>query len=132
VNKTMRILAGLFLLLSLTLTAQAQRGGMQYLGEANVDGGVDHDNIVVTRAEGVFRAIQLRVEKGAIEFDRAIIHYGNGQSQDIAIRSRIPAGGETRVIDLPGDRRVIRSVEFYYRRGGWGERRPKVRLFGLR
>ena len=32
------------------------------------------------------------------------------------------------VIDLPGDRRVIQSVEPWYARANWRENRPLVRL----
>ena len=66
-----------------------------------------------------------------VRFDHVVVHFGNGSSDPIAIRSRIPAGGKTRVIDLPGNRRVIQSVEFWYERGGWGPAKPKVRLWGV-
>jgi hypothetical protein len=59
------------------------------------------------------------------------VHFGNGSSDPIAIRAKIPAGGKTRVIDLPGNRRVIESVEFWYERGNWASARPKVRLWGM-
>jgi len=119
----------LLLILALTTIAFAQK--WEYLGEANVDGAVDHDRIVVTAAKGEYRAIQIRVEKGAILFDHVVAHFGNGSSDPISIRSRIPAGGKTRVIDLPGNRRVIESVEFWYESGNWASQKPKVRLWGL-
>src|SRR5215471_10427870 len=102
-----------------------------YLGDAHVDGGQDHDNIKVGRHDGRFRAIQLRVSGGEIFFERVLVHYGNGQTEELAIRDRIPAGAATRPIDLPGDRRVIESVELWYGKARW-EHRPKVSLFGLR
>lgn len=102
-----------------------------YLGEANVDGRQDHDNISVSGSRGAFRAIQIRVLKAPIEFDRVVVHYGNGNAEPIEIRSTIPPGGQTRVIDLPGDRRVIQRVEFWYARAHPGSSRPKVRLFGM-
>lgn len=128
------VMSLLMVLLGLSVAVSAQpRGRWEYLGEANVDGGVDHDSISVTAAEGRFRAIQIKVQGGAIRFDRVIVHYGNGQQEPLQIRARIPAGGQTRAIDLPGERRVIQSVEFYYERGNWrNNRRPKVRLFGIR
>src|SRR6266852_4012732 len=102
-----RLIGILLLIAGFSQLSQAQRGRWEYLGEANVDGAVDHDNIVVTRARGEYRAIQIRVEKAPIEFDRVVVHFGNGRAETIQIRNRIPAGGQTRVIDLPGDRRVI-------------------------
>ena len=124
--------AVLALAMAFGMAASAQpRGEWTYLGEAHVDGAVDHDRIVVTAAKGEYRAIRLRVENGPILFDRVVVHFGNGSSDPISIRHKIPAGGETRVIDLPGDRRIIESVEFWYERGNWANpRRPKVSLFG--
>jgi hypothetical protein len=129
-SNTIRAFGFAVLLLSSSAVAQAQR--WTYLGEANVDGAADHDNIVVSGSRGAFRAIQIKVQRAPIEFDRVVVHYGDGDSEPIHIRSRIPAGGQTRVIDLPGNRRLIRSVEFWYARASRSSRRPKVRLFGLR
>ena len=128
--KTFRAVGFLVLLLGCSAVALAQR--WQYLGEANVDGAVDHDNIVVSGSRGAFRAIQIKVQRAPIEFDRVVVHYGDGDSEPIQIRSTIPAGGQTRVIDLPGNRRIIRSVEFWYARASRSPRKPKVRLFGMR
>ena len=127
--KTIRAIGFAVLLLSCSAVSLAQRWA--YLGEANVDGAVDHDNIVVTGSRGAFRAIQIRVQKAPIEFDRVVVHYGDGDSEPIHIRSKIPAGGQTHVIDLPGNRRIIRSVEFWYARASRSPRKPKVRLFGM-
>jgi hypothetical protein len=123
----------LTILLGICAVAQAQPGrGWTYLGEAHVDGAVDHDRIMVTAARGEYRAIRIRVENAAIEFDRVMVHFGNGTSTPIALRHRIRAGDQTRVIDLPGDRRIIESVEFWYARGNMrNPERPKLTLFGL-
>ncbi len=61
-NPRVRIL-GLFLLVSCaSLSAQGVQGGrMVHLGDAHVDGAVDHDTIRVGRTQGTYRAIQLRV-----------------------------------------------------------------------
>ena len=102
-----------------------------YLGEANVDGAVDHDSIKVGTNEGRFRAIQLRVEKNPIHFDHVVVRYIDGSSQTLEVRGEIPAGGATRVIDLPGERRILRSVDLWYARANWGGQRPRVTLWGL-
>jgi len=109
----------------------AQNGRMVRLGDAHVDGSTDHDSIRVGRSDGSFRAIQLRISGGAVNFERVIVRYGDGSQEEIPVRSRIPNGGRTRIIDLPGARRIIRSVDLWYSKDRW-TRRPKVTLYGLR
>jgi hypothetical protein len=106
-------------------------GRWAYLGSRRVDGHRDHDVIRVGSRDGKFRAVQLRVRGGAVDFQRVIVHFGNGTSEEIAFRERIPDGGRTRPIDLPGDRRVIRSVELWYSKESW-HRLPKVEVYGIR
>jgi hypothetical protein len=119
------------LVLAFCTSLYAQRGQWTYLGDAHVDGMQDHDSIKVGRAAGAYRAIQLRISGGAINFERVIVRYGNGTQEEISIRSRIPDGGQTRVIDLPGERRMIQSVDLWYGKDKWS-RRPKVSLYGVR
>jgi len=125
------LLTALLLLTGSSQLLHAQRG-LQYLGEANVDGQVDHDNIKVGESQGTFRAIRLKVDVAPVRFDRVIVHYGDGEAVPISIRSTIPPGGQTRVIDLPGNHRFIESVEFFYERATGNPSKPKVRLFGQR
>jgi len=121
----------LFVLLALSATLRAQREEWVFLGDRHVDGQIDHDVIHVGRVEGKFRAIQFRVEGGAVEFDRVVVHFGNGTEERLDVRERVPGGGHTHAIDLPGDRRRIESVEMWYSKARW-EHRPKVALFGIR
>lgn len=133
-------IAGLVMCLTLSASLSAQdydrddrgyRGRWAHLGNAHVDGAQDHDNIRVGMRDGRFRAIQLRVSGGTINFERVIVHFGNGSQEDLVIRQRIRSGGRTRPIDLPGERRVIESVELWYGKDSW-HRRPRVDLFGIR
>ena len=130
-NALQVILAALLLtIFGQALYAQGN-GRWVYLGEANVDGSADHDRIKIGRDDGRFRAIQIRVERAPIEFQRVVVHFGNGADEEIAIRNRINAGGQTRAIDLRGRERVIESVEIWYARARYGSAKPKLRLFGL-
>jgi len=116
--------------LALCTSLYAQRGQWEYLGDAHVDGAQDHDSIKVGKSAGTYRAIQLRISGGGINFERVIVRYGNGEKEEIPIRARIPDGGQTRVIELPGRRRFIRSLDLWYGKDKW-EGRPKVSLYGL-
>lgn len=116
----------------LSRAAVAQRGDWVSLGQRTVTDRADHDQIAVTAARGDFRSIKLTVQRAAVDFHRVVVHFGNGQSQTIELRSTIPAGGESRAIDLEGTDRVIRSVEFWYDAKTVRGRRAVVRLFGRR
>src|SRR6187549_3645499 len=85
-----------------------------FLGERAVTDRQDHDNIPVTGQRGQFHSIKLAVKVRAVDFHKVVVHFGNGADFEVELRHTIPAGGESRVIDLPGDRRNIRSVDFWY------------------
>lgn len=118
------------ILLVLSFGPATYARGWVYLGEAHVDGEADHDKIKVGRSEGRFRALQIRVDYAAVEFNHVVVHYANGTSEELRIRQKIRAGGSTRNIDLAGRDRAIDSVEFWYERANYGSRRPRVRLYG--
>ena len=53
-------------------------------------------------------------------------------NQNIDIRTKIKAGGETRAIDLDGRNRLIKKVVFIYRTGKDESKRATVVLYGRR
>ena len=141
-SKSIRMFSLLLLVLSFGFDASAQRrdrddryrrddGRWERLGDSRVDGRQDHDNIRVN-ARGRFRAIRFFVQGGDIEIQRVVVHFDNGADTEVEVRDRIRNGRTTRAIDLPGDERRIRSVEFWYGRENWGRSRPQLVLYGRR
>lgn len=132
-SKITRIAGTLLLLLGIGQAAFAQGGKRWvFLGQTTVNGEKDFDRIGIGRGEGRFQSIQLRVAGGPVEFQRVVVNYANGTSEEVEIRDRIPAGGQTRAIDLRGGERVISSVDFRYSKGNWSRRSfPRVSLYGL-
>jgi hypothetical protein len=127
-----RIIWAFLLLVSVGQAAFAQ-GARRWvlLGQTTVDGQRDRDTIAIGRSEGRFRSIQLRVFGAPVEFQRVVVRYGNGTSEEVEFRDNIPAGGQTRAIDLRGDDRVISSVDFLYSKARWRHgARPRVTLYG--
>ncbi|MEB3312363.1 MAG: hypothetical protein VKJ02_19225 [Snowella sp.] len=102
------------------------------LGERIVADKLDHDTIPVTIARGNFRRIQFRVKEQAIQILRLVVHYGNGDADKIEVRQSIPAGGESRIIDLKGGDRIIQKIEFWYEAKSLGNKRALVRVYGIR
>jgi hypothetical protein len=111
-----------------TISLPAQAQVWDFLGDTQIDGTCDHGRIQVTRRNGVFHAIQLRVSD-AIFFDRVIVHFGDGTSEELAVQGRIWPGGKNRVIGFPGQLRVVESVELWYYKEPW-EHSPRVILYG--
>lgn len=113
-----------------SLVAQAQT--WKLLGTRKVTFRTEKDVISVGADEGVFKKIKLTVKKSGIRFHDMKVHFSNGDIIDVEIRRVIPAGGETRVIDLPGNKRNIKKVVFWYESTKKNSKRATVRLFGLR
>jgi hypothetical protein len=132
-SKITRIAVALFLLMGIGQAALAQGAKRWvYLGQTTVNGQRDFDRIGIGRSEGRFQSIQLRVAGGPVEFQRVVVNYSNGASEEVEVRDRIPAGGQTRAIDLRGGERSISSVDFRYSRANWAWRSlPRVSLYGL-
>ena len=141
--KTSRILIALTLSLVMSSSAfagsqipaeliisEALIGGWEKLGSKKVNYGLDRDEIIVTAAEGRFSKMKLKVKKSAVNMHKLIVHYGNGDSQNVQLKNTIRAGGESRVIDLNGGKRVIKKVVFWYDTKNLANRKAVVEVWG--
>ncbi|MBC7884868.1 MAG: hypothetical protein H7X99_05300 [Saprospiraceae bacterium] len=100
------------------------------LGERKVNRGLDHDQIQVGAGDGVYSKLKVIVRNSGINMHRMVVHYGNGEKQEIVIREDIRKGGESRIIDLEGNRRVISKVDFWYDTKGLINDKAVVELWG--
>jgi hypothetical protein len=110
----------------------AQTPAWKLLGLRKVKLRTERDAILVGADEGTFKSIKLTVKKSAINMKDLKVHFSNGDVFDVKIRKIIPAGGETRVIDLPGAKRNIKKVVFWYKSTKRKDKEATVRLWGLR
>jgi hypothetical protein len=100
------------------------------LGERKVEGGADHDTIHVGKGDGKFVAVAIVVERSAIELYDMVITFGDGSTWSPNVRWVFKEGTTSRVIDLPGDARWIKKVEFRYGNLAGGGK-AQVELWGL-
>jgi hypothetical protein len=114
------------------LDAPGLQRGWVLLGQRVVNDRIDHDVIAVTVDRGDFKSIKLVVERAPVDFHRVVVYFGNDTKQEVEVRKTVPAGGETRVIDLVGKDRVISRVQFWYDAKTIRGRRAAVRLLGRR
>ena len=114
-RRSLAFLALVAVVLTLALpSAAAARDGWTLLGERRVTDRADHDTIAVTASRGDFRKLQFRVTGRPVQFHRVVVHFGDGSDQTIELREVIKAGNRSRVIDLEGGDRVIRSIDLWY------------------
>ncbi|HEX8386571.1 MAG TPA: hypothetical protein VF576_10320 [Rubricoccaceae bacterium] len=122
-------------LLALGCAAPAGLPGWTRLGERTVSPRVERDVIAVGARAGRFERVKLAVSGRAVTFHDVEVHYVDGTRQDVALRQRVPVGGETRAVDLAGqDRRIARVVFVYETVRTRDPRDPRavVSLYGWR
>ncbi len=102
-------------LVCLGLAPTAAQARWEQLGCKKVGFLVDKDVIHVGRGEGRFRSIRLLVSGNKVHMMDLKVIYANGQPDDIPVRDEIRAGGQTKPLDLKGERRAIKEIEMVYR-----------------
>jgi hypothetical protein len=102
--------------------------GWTMLGERRVDGNrEDYDRIDVPRSERRFSKLTLVVLDSDLEMIDMIVQLGHGEPFHPEINAFFRENSRTKVIDLPGDERRIRGIEFRYRNlPGGGRARIQV------
>jgi hypothetical protein len=130
-NTIMRMLLLFSVLGGALITTSSMAPAWKLLGTRTVNWAVDHDEVIVTGFEGDFEAIQIKVFRAPVHFRSVKVHFRNGGVQDIDLREVIPAGGQSRVIDLNGTERVISRITFWYDTARPAVRgRAVVKIFG--
>ena len=104
--------------------------GWEKLGTKMVNMQADHDEIIVTVAEGVFTKVRLKIMKAPIHLLNMNIVFGNGTNKNVVFNKKFAAGSMTRIIDLPGNKRIIKKVKLNYKSVPVGKGRAVVSLWG--
>jgi hypothetical protein len=112
------------------IDAAAALEGWERLGIRTVEFRQDRDTIFVGRNEGRFRALMLEVTDGSVEMDNIRVVFGNGRSFSPPIRLVFEENSRSRVIDLPGAARIVRSITFNYRSLNRRQGRATVTVYG--
>ncbi len=117
-----------FLLITSSFTLNYMQ--WEHLGSRTVNYRLDKDVITVTAKEGGFKKLKIKVTGGAVNMHRMVVQYGNGQKDVIQLRHNFSRKSATRLIDLKGNKRVIRDITFFYDTKDLSRKRAKVHVFG--
>jgi hypothetical protein len=108
-------------------------GSWRILGTTQAKFSADHDAIIIKGPFDYFRKLKFKVTDAPLNMIRMVVTYDDGGlPENIAIRHNIPQGGESRVIDLKGGRRKLKSVQFWYDTKGFLKGKADVTLFGIK
>lgn len=104
----------LFLLCSVSFASAQRIGRWEKIGEKSVNLYTDRDVMRATH-KGYFSKIKIHVNDNPVEFKKVVVKFLNGSSHELNLPRYIAAGGETRILDLPRYKRIIKEIVFYYK-----------------
>jgi len=121
----------------LIATKTGPPGTWQELGTVTVKDTVNHDDIVLV-GQAEYRSLKFKVQEAPVNILNMNVIYQNGKVDQFNLKYQIPAGGESRVIDLKTDNlktgvRKIRRVTIWYQIDGLAHTNTaKVTLWGMK
>jgi hypothetical protein len=118
---------------TLVLLADSRRQPVvewQELGCKSVGFLIDRDVIRLDTTER-YRALRLRSSGFAIRLEEMGVRYGNGVRDRYVIQTTIPSNGRTGQIDLRGEARRIREIDFIYSSGVISNVKTRLCVDGL-
>jgi hypothetical protein len=120
-----------FILIAACVAGAAQSPGRwELLGQSEVDFKNDHDQIDVGRKEGKFKQLEVRVKNAPIEVSNMVVTFGNDETFKPKLRYKFTEKSTSRVIDLPGERRTIKRIDFNYKSTNRREGKGTVEVLG--
>ncbi len=108
------IIAGITFSFTTSKTIQSEADWV-LLGEKKVNMTADHDELIVGASEGVFTKIKFRVANAPLYVRNVNIVFRNGDQKNIVIKQKFKKNAESRVFDLPGNKRIIKKIKFNYK-----------------
>jgi hypothetical protein len=120
-----------FILIAACVAGAAQSPGRwELLGQSEVDFKNDHDQIDVGRKEGKFKQLEVRFKNAPIEVSNMVVTFGNDETFKPQLRYKFTEKSTSRVIDLPGERRTIKRIDFNYKSTNRREGKGTVEVLG--
>jgi len=100
------------------------------LGKRRVSKGADHDVIMVTARKGTFRKLKFKVTKSPVHINSIKVVYANGSSEIIHVKKNFRRGEFSRVIDLKGNKRIIKKIVFNYHTKFLARGKARIHVYG--
>jgi len=129
-KKIYAIVTAVLLLSFLSCKANIVPPGWDFLGKKQVNLTVDHDVLQIPPAVKALKRLLFVVRMNDLELYDVKIHFRNGEVYDAKFRGRFLANRDTQIVDLPGEARNIKQIDFRYRSLLRTARRAEVEVYG--
>ena len=100
------------------------------LGERSVEATDNGMTSVDASNSSSVKAIKIKVKKGGINLHRCEVWFKNGTKKSVDLRNDVPAGSESREIDLSDKNNSVSKVVFWYDTRNYGKQNAEVELWG--
>jgi hypothetical protein len=105
--------------------------GWHKIGESKVDFKNETDKMLILVANR-FSSLKIKVTEAPIKLESFIIYFDNKEKKIVPIGQEFKAPGETKKVDLGGEKNV-KEVEFTYKTvGNQKEKKAHVELWGFK
>lgn len=108
---------------------KADAEGWFLLGQQQADHRTERERFEVGRGQS-YRELRVTVQGAPLAISEMIVTFGNEKQFKPSIRQQFDSTASSQVINLPGDKRSIKHVDFVYRTSASGTGKATVMLHG--
>jgi hypothetical protein len=125
--KKIQVIAALAFVIG--LMSFTHKRGWNFMGDKQVNYAIDRDVIWVT-GHDIYKQVKVRITDAPLNMHDMEIYFENGEKQNVNLRQNFSQGSWSRVIDLPGNNRRIKKIEFVYDTKNAGRGKARVAVWG--
>lgn len=127
--KGSRIFCPAILLITIVSMSAFTFAKWKFIGQKEAKYGPDRD-VMFVQGNDVFKALKIKVVDAPLDMMDFDIYFENGEKMNVPIQKNFRQGEESRVIDLPGNKRRIDRISFLYDTQGVMKGRANVLVYG--
>lgn len=124
-------LLSLFAVIALLSSFSAGPKNWKFIGDKIANYSTDRDVLYVT-GNDIFTKVKLHVTDAPLNMQDMDIFFENGDKQNVGLRNNFAQGSWSREIDLPGNIRRIKKIEFVYDTKNVGRGKARIAVWGKR
>lgn len=103
----------------------------KFIGDKIANYSIDRDVLFVT-GNDIFTKVKIHVTDAPLNMYDMDIFFENGDKQNVGLKENFAQGSWSRVIDLPGNIRRIKKIEFVYDTKNVGRGKARIAIWGKR